>query len=490
MGPLQRRLLLPTVALAACVAAALAYVAAQSVLESRAVRRRTTDVRRANGLVLRLTQLQGDAQRAALSYAFVRDERLAALLDSDDSESERVMAEIGEVSLPPRGVRLWGEAATATRIRARQRQALVGAARAGDAEKLRVAFARWDLAREKGAALLSDFGSYNVTRLNRAVEDLDAGRTRALVLFVAVLAAAACVALAFAWYLSRALIRPLRALTAAAERVQAEQELPAEAGPIPGSERDDEVGVLARALETMTGQLLGTNAQLAEAVRARDEFLSVASHELRTPLTSLKLQIHAAPRRLREAGLAGSTPRWLELSQRQVDRLEALVNELLDVTRIRAGRLDLRREPVDLSTLVISVADRFQAELARGAHALTVNVAPGVTGRWDADRLDQVITNLLANAIRHAPGAPIAISLEAVDHKAVLRLRDGGPGIAPELHERMFERFERGRDAYSVGGLGLGLFIVRSIVEAHGGAIRLRSAPGEGTEFAIELPRD
>jgi len=136
------------------------------------------------------------------------------------------------------------------------------------------------------------------------------------------------------------------------------------------------------------------------------------------------------------------------------------------------------------------VLDRFGPELERTETALELAVAPGVTGRWDPDRLDQVVTNLVSNALKYAPGKPLTVRVEATPDRAVLTVQDRGPGIARESHDAIFERFERAGGERGAGGLGLGLFIVRQITIAHGGDVRVTNAPGEGAAFTVELPRE
>ncbi|WP_211194294.1 PAS domain-containing sensor histidine kinase [Pyxidicoccus fallax] len=228
-----------------------------------------------------------------------------------------------------------------------------------------------------------------------------------------------------------------------------------------------------------------------DAVRARDTFLSVASHELNTPLTSLTLNVQALRRDLE--GRSAATPEALGAKvmavQRQLTRLSSLVRELLDVSRITAGRLRLEREELDLAALTREMVPRFSEELARAGCELRLDAPGPATGHWDRLRLEQVLQNLLSNAIKYGRGKPIELRVGADDEQAWLVVRDEGMGIPPEGQARLFQRFERLASERHYGGLGLGLWIVKQIVDALEGRIRVESAPGQGSTFTVELPR-
>jgi PAS domain S-box-containing protein len=229
-----------------------------------------------------------------------------------------------------------------------------------------------------------------------------------------------------------------------------------------------------------------------EAVRARDEFLSIASHELKTPLTTLQLQIQGLARKLKSApeepvfqGLAAR----VGTSERQVERLTALINNLLDISRITAGRLDLDLEPVDLAAVARDAAARFRDDLARAGSVLEMHADGECHGEWDRLRLEQVVMNLLSNAAKYGAGRPIAIVVDGSETTARFSIRDHGIGIPAEHQGRIFERFERAVSDRHYGGLGLGLWIVRQIVDAFGGTIEVQSQAGEGSTFTVLLPR-
>ncbi len=222
-----------------------------------------------------------------------------------------------------------------------------------------------------------------------------------------------------------------------------------------------------------------------EAVAARDEFLSIASHELKTPLTSLILQTDALRAAARRGSMEQVTSK-ADLIRRSADRLSRLVSNLLDISRIGAGRLDLEREETDLAEVTREVVDRFAEEAQRAGCVIRMTVERAV-GFWDRTRLDQVVTNLLANAIKYGAGSPIDVRVEAPVGRAVLSIHDRGIGIPEEDQRRIFQRFERAVSQRNYGGFGLGLWIVRQIVEAQGGAVQVESQPGLGSTFTVEL---
>ncbi len=224
-----------------------------------------------------------------------------------------------------------------------------------------------------------------------------------------------------------------------------------------------------------------------DAVRLRDEFLCVASHELNTPLTSLRLMVQSLLRRL-PAGLPEAALRAVRTIDGQSLKLATLIEEMLDVSRIHAGRLDLRLEDVDLEAVIQRVSERLREPLARAGCPLEVHVEGPARGRWDAHRLGQVLLNLLSNALKFGPGKPIQVLAGVDGGTAWMRIRDHGIGIAPDRLPHIFERFERAVSARSYGGLGLGLHLVREILTALGGTIRVESTVGAGTSFTVELP--
>jgi signal transduction histidine kinase len=225
------------------------------------------------------------------------------------------------------------------------------------------------------------------------------------------------------------------------------------------------------------------------AVRLRDEFLSVASHELKTPLTSLKLQHGLIDRALGAESRAKVAPR-LATAVRQVQRLAALVDSLLDVSRISLGRLALEPTDVDLGQAVRDAVERMEEVFAQAGCSVRVDIPGPLPGRWDALRLDQVLINLLTNAAKYGAGRPVLVEAVADGDDGVrLSVRDEGIGIAAEDLPRLFGRFERAVSDRHYGGLGLGLYISRQIVDAMGGSIAVESRPGVGSLFTVRLPR-
>jgi PAS domain S-box-containing protein len=227
------------------------------------------------------------------------------------------------------------------------------------------------------------------------------------------------------------------------------------------------------------------HAHAEEAVRLRDEFLSLASHELKSPLTVLQLQLEA----LRERMAAGdhTTRAKLERSARAAHRLAELVEALLDVSRIATGRFQLNLERSDVAEIVAVAVDRLHESAVAAGCTLSVVTEP-VLGCWDRSRIDQVISGLLSNAIRYAAGTPIEVSVTPDPGGVLIAVRDRGPGLPGDEIPRIFERFERGAPMRHYGGLGLGLYLVRQIVEAHGGTVTANNPEGGGACFMLRIP--
>jgi PAS domain S-box-containing protein len=227
-------------------------------------------------------------------------------------------------------------------------------------------------------------------------------------------------------------------------------------------------------------------AQTQEAIRLRDEFLSIASHELKTPLTALQLQLRAICTQVKPMGDA--LAKRIDRAMRIGGRLALLIEELLDVSRIATGKLQLTFERFDLADAARETIERLRESAVAAGCELRLAATSPIDGRWDRLRLEQVLMNLLANAIKYAARRPIEVRAAREDHVAVLQVRDQGPGIPESELSRIFGRFERAASARNYGGMGLGLYVARQIAEAHGGSIFANNVPGGGACFTVRLP--
>jgi signal transduction histidine kinase len=228
--------------------------------------------------------------------------------------------------------------------------------------------------------------------------------------------------------------------------------------------------------------------RLVDALGDRERLISIAAHELRGPLCSVRLCLQSLQRS--RVPLAPKATRMLEIMAKEERRVARLIDDLLDLGRIRSGQLELELSSFDLSELVREVCQQMEVQANGAGSQLTLDIQGPVVGQWDRSRLGQVVSNLLANAIKYGQGRPVSIHVsgEPVRGGARLAVTDRGSGIPPELHGRIFEPFKRAAAPGQHNGLGLGLYIVRSIVDQLGGVVHVDSRLGAGATFVVELP--
>lgn len=243
----------------------------------------------------------------------------------------------------------------------------------------------------------------------------------------------------------------------------------------------------------LVDELQAARQELEHAVRMRDDFMSMVSHELRTPLNTLLLDTQLRKLHLSRGTADSFTPEKLremvDRDQRQIQGMVRLIEDMLDVTRMRSGRLSIKPQACDLSALALRVVSGLMQQAEAVGVRLQLHAPEPVLGVWDEFRIEQVLINLLTNALRYGGGKPVDIFVSRGSEHAILRVRDQGMGIAPQDQARVFKQFERAESGRQVSaGLGLGLFITRQIVLGHGGTITVTSQLGEGATFEVSLP--
>ena len=226
------------------------------------------------------------------------------------------------------------------------------------------------------------------------------------------------------------------------------------------------------------------------AVQARDDFLSIASHELKTPVAALSLSVGGLSRATRalEQDPGEQVRERVRRVERQLGRLDHLVDRLLDVSNLRGAGIELHPTDVDLVRVLRSLADEFAEEAARAKCPLTLTLAETLPAFLDAQRVEQIVANLLTNALKYGAGKPIVVGLSRSEGDARLWVEDLGIGIAEADRERIFGRFERAVSSKNYGGLGLGLWLSRSLAEAMGARLEVKSELGRGSTFTLVLP--
>lgn len=316
----------------------------------------------------------------------------------------------------------------------------------------------------------------NIVQVAMSLENVEASRRRFLLILLVLAPVALTVSALGGWFLARRALTPVDAMVEAARRIEAEdltKRIPAPSG-------EDELARLAAVLNDML-------ARLERSFVAARRFSADAAHELRTPLTILKGEIEVA---LRAAEAPADIRRTLASCLEEVDRLNSLVEDLLLMARMEGNALSALPKPVNLAEVLEDVAPALTELAARAGNEYTIAATPPLWIEGYDSLLFRLVFNLAENAIKYTPsGGRIEVTLEQQDHSAVLQVKDNGPGIAPDAQEHIFDRFYQGDPAREGSGTGLGLALVRAIVELHHGQIHLASAVGKGTCFRVTLPQ-
>lgn len=344
--------------------------------------------------------------------------------------------------------------------------------------------------RLEGRAVGTLFTETELQEMNHAIG------TQALII-LALLFLSAVLAFLLSRWLERFVSRPILELARTAQSISEERDYSVRVQ----NQSSDEIAVLTDALNHLLIQVerqADEREKLLEntrqAVATRDEFLSIASHELRTPLTPLKLQLGFLRGLVEKKRLHEFPPEQLrdllKFTDRLISHLSRLVDDLLNVTQISSGKLSIHLQIVRLGPLIRGVIQQFQPEIesAESTVELDINEQDDRPGCWDPFRIEQVIINLLSNALKYGNKKPIKITLRSDAEAAEILIEDQGIGVAREDQDKIFHRFERAVSSRHFGGLGLGLYITQEIVRAHHGSITVRSEPGKGCVFTVRLP--
>lgn len=261
---------------------------------------------------------------------------------------------------------------------------------------------------------------------------------------------------------------------------------------VPAIERELREAAIREEKRRVEKERIQLVAKLGEALRIRDNFISMASHELKTPITSLKLQVQIMKRIYSDTVVSAESleraRKMVAASERQIMRLHYLVESLLDISRIRSGQFVLDKKETNITQLVRDIIDQFHEQIEEAHCTVEFNASEETVGNVDPNRLEEVVINLLMNAIKFGAGKLIRVAVKSIGDEAEITVQDFGLGIAKEDQAKIFKCFERLSPMENYPGLGLGLYIANQILAEHGGRIDLKSEARQGSTFTIRIP--
>lgn len=247
-----------------------------------------------------------------------------------------------------------------------------------------------------------------------------------------------------------------------------------------------------REQDFLLAQLQNTQEELEHSLKMREEFMSLVAHEMRTPLNTLFLELQVRQAQLAKDNLAAFTPEKLHTmlgrGERQLKCMIRLIEDMLDVSRIQNGKLSIRPAKTHLSALISRIAEDLTPLARESGTTFTLDIEANVYGYWDEFRIEQIIINLMTNAIRYGGGMPVRVLMKQENDEAIISVTDQGIGIAQHEQDRIFEAFERGTGSEIKAGLGLGLYISKKLAEAHTGQLSVISQKNLGSTFTLRLP--
>jgi signal transduction histidine kinase len=491
------KILLPMIVIQGLLIFFLMYLLLTLTYARRDIASNTEQIRRVNRLSSRLNELQKQSEVQILSYRFNQNDSILEMIEQDNDEIRKTLAEMDGYINTTRGRELKDQYIISQEGIIQINAELIAAIQKNSTEDINRNFDRWLVKSQNINAALQDMNNYNLSTIERTRVVYEGLMRRAFAVALSAVASTFLLIVFLYSYLRKLVTVPLSVINADAEKISRGQ-----FDKLNSLNRLDEMGDLSRNINRMARNLQLNYQRLEREVeekenalvhsreleRRKDDFISMASHELKTPVTSIKVFNQILEKSARERSDPNSL-KYLVKMREQIDRLTRIIGELLDVSRIQAGKLELNLEPVSLDLLCADICETLQASIPthkivyKGVHIGTVML--------DKDRIGQVLINLINNATKYSPeGTEVIVNLTEDEDDATVCVTDFGMGIDPEYHSRIFERFYRvyDKDEKTFPGLGMGLYISSEIVKKHGGKIWVESSPGDGSTFYFKVP--